>query len=54
MKHLETKIKILELYFRQAGIESECISPNLVADIALDYFQFDLTSKEVVYISETL
>lgn len=51
-ERLFNRIVILEAYGNIHGIDSW--SPNLVADVALNYFNWRLSSDEIVFISDHL
>lgn len=55
MKDLNNYYVILKSYFRSNGIDSDCISPNMVAEVADTYFSFmQLNNTEVVQLSNNL
>jgi len=53
-EHLEREYRTLSIYFQHMGIESDCISPNLVASVCIDYFNWELTSEDIVFLSNIL
>jgi hypothetical protein len=54
MHPLQNKLTFLRLYLSSLGIEAEYASPNLVADITLDTFGWDLSSDEIVWLSDNV
>ena len=50
---MKTKLKLLKIYFQQIGVDSEYVSPNLVAEVTYD-FGWCLTSDEIIYLSDNL
>jgi hypothetical protein len=52
---METKLQILSGYFKAIGVDSEEISPNLVASVISEYWpNWELTSEQVVFLSDNL
>ena len=54
MSNLE-RLVILEGYFGAIGIDSDMISPNLVASVVQDHFPWwNLTGNDIVFLSNNL
>jgi hypothetical protein len=50
--YLRNKRQMLKSYFR--AMQIDYITPNLIASVALDNFKWELTSNEVIYLSDSL
>ncbi len=52
---MKNKLGLLKAYFSALAIDSEYISPNLVAFVVADNFPWwELSSEEIVFLSDNL
>lgn len=51
---MENKIKIIKQYLIAQMIDPEYASPNLIADICRNVFGWELSSDEIVQLSDSI
>ena len=52
---MDTKLKMLKIIFNNLNIESEYVSPNLVAEYCYNNFpNWNLSSDDIVWLSDNI